>query len=450
MKSAREFAILAGLAMLGPILALTVVVAQQPSLRFNDYHDYWLAGRLVASGGNPYDLGALRELARQENLEFLVGGGYSYLPPFALAMVPLAALPFEASAWLFSLGSVLAFGLAVGWWLQRWLQDAAPSRRRLAAVGCGVYPPVLGSVFVGQVNLVVGVLIAIGFATLVADAVRPGERATSVASGLAEVTSGLALGVAGVVKLYPIAVALPLVLGRRLVMAAALALAFGGSLLLAAVLAPGASQGVDGLGSLLAPDAYWTNQSLNGFASRLVLSTDQTSAMFPGRAPAESLSAVLIVVLAVATLGVLWLARHALALPRGVALASAFVLVAAIAGAPKNSLWNQVPSLVAVGTLLALETPDLTLQRLGRVDRVLLLLWGGSAALQALVDAVLLGGGRAAAYATPLASIALYGVLVLWLLLARRLLVPAEHPAALDEADDAQGRRLREIARAGP
>ena len=28
----------------------------------NDFHDYWLAGRLVMEGRSPYDLGALREL----------------------------------------------------------------------------------------------------------------------------------------------------------------------------------------------------------------------------------------------------------------------------------------------------------------------------------------------------------------------------------------------------
>src|SRR5947207_14918053 len=116
----REFGVLMGLALIGPVLALAVVVAQNPAARFNDYHDYWLAGRILADGGNPYDLDALRTVARQENLEFLVGGGYSYLPPFALAMVPLASLPFQLSAWLFSLVSVVAFALAVAAWLHGW------------------------------------------------------------------------------------------------------------------------------------------------------------------------------------------------------------------------------------------------------------------------------------------------------------------------------------------
>jgi hypothetical protein len=444
-RSPREFAILTALAMLGPLLALGVALGQEPSARFNDYHDYWLAGRLVAGGGNPYDLGALQELAGRENLQFLVGGGYSYLPPFAIAMVPLAALPFEASAWLFSVISVALFGLAVAAWLHRWHPTAAPQRRRLAAVACGVYPPVLGSVFVGQVNLVVGVLIAVGLAPLVAEAVRGQARTSSGPSGASEAIAGLALGLASVVKVYPVLIAFPVVLGRRLVMAAALAITFGGALLAAAVLAPGASQGVAGLRSLFEPDPYWTNQSLNGFASRLVLGTDQTSAPFPGVVPAASLSTVLIVLLGAATLGVLWLARGWLAAPRSVALASAFVLVAALAAAPKNSFWNQVPALVAVGTLLAVDCPDLTLERLRRTDRLLLALWGTSAAAQALVDALILAGGRAAAVATPFASTALYGVLVLWLVLARRLLAPQEVPAMVDEP---HGRRLEGAGRA--
>jgi hypothetical protein len=49
----REFFVLAGLAIVGPGIALAAVLAQPAAERFNDYHDYWLAGRLVAAGGNP-------------------------------------------------------------------------------------------------------------------------------------------------------------------------------------------------------------------------------------------------------------------------------------------------------------------------------------------------------------------------------------------------------------
>jgi len=54
-------------------------------------------GRLVMEGRSPYDLGALRELAAQQHLSLQVGGGYSYPLPFALVMVPFAALPFGAA-----------------------------------------------------------------------------------------------------------------------------------------------------------------------------------------------------------------------------------------------------------------------------------------------------------------------------------------------------------------
>ena len=51
--SRREATILAALAMVGPTLALLAVLSQPPAERFNDYHDYWLAGRLVGTGLNP-------------------------------------------------------------------------------------------------------------------------------------------------------------------------------------------------------------------------------------------------------------------------------------------------------------------------------------------------------------------------------------------------------------
>ena len=74
----------------------------------NDFHDYWLAGRLVLDGRSPYDIGALRDLAAQQHLSLEVGGGYSYPLPFALAMVPLAALPFEVALVIFNAASLAA------------------------------------------------------------------------------------------------------------------------------------------------------------------------------------------------------------------------------------------------------------------------------------------------------------------------------------------------------
>jgi len=103
----RELLVLAGAAMLMPLIQW---VWTNVHGNFNDFHDYWLAGKLVLAGQSPYDIGALRALAKTEHLSFLVGGGYSYPLPFAVFMVPFAMLPFTLSLELFVGLSIALFG----------------------------------------------------------------------------------------------------------------------------------------------------------------------------------------------------------------------------------------------------------------------------------------------------------------------------------------------------
>ncbi|MGA3057316.1 MAG: glycosyltransferase family 87 protein, partial [Candidatus Limnocylindrales bacterium] len=130
----------------------------------NDFHDYWLAGRLILQGQSPYDSAALAGLARKEGLSVLVGGGYSYPLPFAVAMVPFALLPFAVAVTAFNAISLALFGLTVAAWLG-WAHGRTPvgSRRRLvAALAAGLYPPVYGTVAMGQANLILFPLLGIG------------------------------------------------------------------------------------------------------------------------------------------------------------------------------------------------------------------------------------------------------------------------------------------------
>jgi hypothetical protein len=380
---------------------------------FNDFHDYWLAGRLILEGRSPYDLQALRDLARTENLHFMVGGGYSYPPPFALAMVPLALLPFSVSLSVFLAISIAAFGLTVAAWLG-WAHgwERATLRRRLGlALLAGFYPPVYGSVANGQANLILMPLLAGGVAAALA---TPPAR---------QAAGGLLVGLAAVVKLVPGVAVVPLAIGRRWGAAAAVVASALGTLAAATLAVPYAAGGSGDLAALFDPDSYFTNQSINGFVSRLVRDSDRTAAIWPQGFDPRLVMLALTAAFGLATLVILWRARRALASRRGLAIGLALALVAGIVGAPKNSFWNQAFALVGAGLLLAADAPDLRLSRLGRMDLWLLGLWPAGALLWTIMWMFPPSATAAGlpAVVTLLQSSSLYGMLALWLALARHL-----------------------------
>lgn len=404
-----------GLAALvaGPSLAawLLAAVVRLPDL-YNDFHSYWYAGRLLIEGASPYDLGALRDLAARHGDVFVLGTGYSYPLPFAIAMVPLAMMPFDIALALFNLGSIGLFAATVAIWLGRVHPSALPGRRRLAALACGALPPVVGSVLNGQVNLLVTATLAAGIA-LVLDRAR-------TRSGI----GGAAIGLAAVVKLVPGVLAVPLALaGNRRAAAIGVVGAFVGSLGLAALVRPAAAADAAWLAELIRPDPFVTNQSVNGFVTRFFLSTDRMTAPAPGALDPVPAIAILTLALAAATLGVLWRARDRLATGDGLALGLALSLAAATAGAPKTSFWNGMLLLVSVGLIVATLAPRLDGSGLDLVERTCLLGWLVSAFGQPLIW---IAGPVATApgdvVIAILSSIGLYGNLALCWLLGRRLL----------------------------
>jgi hypothetical protein len=180
--------------------------------------------------------------------------------------------------------------------------------------------------------------------------------------------------------------------------------------------------GSSGLASLFDPDSFYTNQSINGFVTRLVSSSDRTAPLWNGGFDPRPVMLVLTAGFALATLAVLWRARGRLADRRGVAIGVGLALVAGIVGAPKESFWNQAIALVAVGLLLAVDVPDLRVGRFERLDRALLIVWFGSAICWAAQWAIEpQASGQLGSVLTVLWSSSLYGMLALWLLLARRL-----------------------------
>ncbi len=233
---------------------------------------------------------------------------------------------------------------------------------------------------------------------------------------------GALLGLAAVVKLVPAALVVPLLLTRRFGVAAGLAIAAAGAVAAATLALPWAATGSGGLASLLDPDPFYSNQSINGFVTRLVWPSELTAPVWEGGFDPRPVMLALTAAFGLATLVVLWLGRREMLTRRGAALGLGLSLVAAIIGAPKDSFWNESLVLVAVGLLLAVETPDLRLGRLGRVDLALLGAWFGSALLWAAI------WGISPAPSVPLAplvtllwSTSLYGLLALWWLFVRRL-----------------------------
>ncbi|HEU4673779.1 MAG TPA: glycosyltransferase 87 family protein [Candidatus Limnocylindrales bacterium] len=421
------------LAAVGPMAALGGAWAIGLDGWFNDFHVYYLAGALVARGDSPYDAAAMTALGRAQGLDFVVGGGYSYPPPFAVAMAALAALPFAAAAALFTAVSVASFALVIGWWVARVVDR--PSRRRLLALAAGFYPPVAGSVFAGQANLIVVALLGFGLAPFLPAGSPAG--AAPPAGFRRSLGAGVAIGFAGIVKVAPLALAAPLALIglRRRPAAVALGGLVAGAaaaLVLAGAIAPSASAGAAGLGGLLAPDPFWTNQSINGALSRLFLDGDRTTALLP--ADPSALIAGMTALLAAATAVVLVRVLVGPDRPtrRGVAVALALAIVAAAVGAPKNSFWNHAPVLLAVA--LALGAGGLTATG-GR--RILVGVWAGATALQAVLDRWLDQPAPAhSAALTVLSDSATIALLALWLALASLALSIAE-PAVRREVDGA-------------
>ncbi len=403
----------------------------------NDFHDYWLAGRLLLDGKSPYDTAAMAALARQEHLSFSLGGGYSYPLPFALAMVPFAALPFDVAVVCFNALSLAAFGLTVAAWATVIHPGATAARWTLVALVAGAYPPIYGTVAMGQANLILFPLLALGAVLALEGSAAPGRPPAR------RVVGGLLLGLAAIVKLVPAALIVPLALGRKWAASSGLVVGAAAAMAISAAIVPWALSGSGGLASLFDPDGFYTNQSINGFVTRLVTTTSRSLPLASGAFDPRPVMLAATALFGLLTLAVLWRSRAKMTSRSGLAYGLAFALVAATIGAPKTSFWNESVLLVAVALVLAVESPDLRLGarsggpagRLDRLDLGLLAFWFGSALLWALVWAIEPArGGTLSAVINLAWSASLYGMLALWLLLARRLLrggaVEGEAPAA--------------------
>ncbi|MEO6796253.1 MAG: glycosyltransferase 87 family protein [Candidatus Dormibacter sp.] len=357
---------------------------------FNDFYDYWAAGVLLNRGQNPYDVAALAAVQRAAGLQVESGSGYSYPLFFAHLLRPLALFDAHTAAIIFSALSLLALAAAMAILLGSIPALSLPVSL-LGGAAAGIFPPVNGSLYFGQANLIVLLALALAYRCA-----APGPM----------------LALASAVKLYPVSGFLAAITERppawrRL-------LNGGGLLLVFLLLQLPTGNGVYGrAGYFLGPDTYWSNESVNGWISRLGLDSTWTRAPVPGL-PVE---AVMVVIVALLTVGTILLLVRVPQRPWAGALAISLWL--GVAGAPKNSLWNFTPLLLC---LVFTWT---------QLNRRWWMLGGGVLAwlmieAQAQLDAARETVYRASSALTWLSSVGLYGALLIGALTAYALWRPGE------------------------
>jgi hypothetical protein len=376
-------------ALAGAALAVAVAVVKarsRPNLDglFNDFYDYWAAGRILDRGGSPYDPHLMSHVLTSAGVHSVVGGAYSY--PLLLAELarPLAALPPGLAAALFTAGSLAALWLGVALLLTP-LRRATSAQLLGLATAAALFAPVVGTLYFGQVNLYLLPLLALAL------------RGVRAEAGIAVATA---------VKLYPGATAMAFVArGRRGVRPLLLTVAA----VLALSLLPNALAGVwparGGALAMLGPDPFWSNESINGLLSRLPL---------PGPA-VTGLMVALCALLGALASGLVLLRRD-----RPWAGAFALLLCYGLVAAPKNSLWNFAPLLVAGAQWWSASGRGPRAAVLGGIVWALVSLQGVVDATQGLREGQPVAAGL-------LASVALLGALLLLGLLAHQL---ATAPAA--------------------
>ncbi len=384
------------------------VLTRGSSGLFNDFYDYWAAGVLLNHGQNPYDLGLLHAAQRAAGLSTETGTGYSYPVFFAELMRPLALLPTGAAAFLFTGLSLVALLYAVALLLGS-IPDLRWPVALLGGAAAGLFPPVIGSVYFGQANLVVLVLLAVAYRC---------------------VTPGPMLGLASAIKLYPATGFLALMTERpprwrRLFNGLAVLVL----LLLLQLTVPSAG-GLGPAGSLLSPDTYWSNESINGWLSRLAIASTWTRPPNPGL-PVEALMLVAALILSVIT--VLVLLRMPSSSWQG---ALALSLWLGTVAAPKNSFWNFTPLLLGVVFAWTQLRGRWWLFGVGVVGWLLL-------ELQAQLDSARETIYQASPALAWLSSVGLYGALILGGVTAYVLL----RPGSSDRPADGHAHRELDVGR---
>lgn len=219
---ARPYGMYAMLGLLGLALAVVGFVRVVPSLiRVPDHYDfaaYYVAARALNQHETLYDGAAMQRAATIDG-QHMAHPLYIYPPFFAAVLRPLASLPFAQAKTLWFVANI---GLFVAmWWLLGRLAQLSWQQRLLGLGLLILAPPFYDTILLGQVNILLLALLTCALALLLR--AKPSNRSDLLAGAL--------IGVAAVIKVYPLAFGLIFLLHRRYIASLGVLLGVAGAML---------------------------------------------------------------------------------------------------------------------------------------------------------------------------------------------------------------------------
>jgi hypothetical protein len=260
--------------LIGLLLGVYAWVAVVPVFgahapRADDFQDYLLAAHQLATGGDPYSSFARTHVP----WDWSLSSGYLYPPAFAVALIPLTWISNDLAVriWLIFIQAAVVASLVIIYGV-----IGRPRRGELLCLVAVLttFFPLLSSNLTGTMNAILLLLVTGAWAAW--------QRQRDVAAGVM-------VGIAAVIKLFPLALVPYLAWRRHWRLLAALGLTLLGGLLLGLAVTS-LDHNIyyfrDMLPHLAAGTGYRENQSLAGFTARICnpsLAQDGGSAGWCGR-----------------------------------------------------------------------------------------------------------------------------------------------------------------------
>lgn len=229
---------------------------------FNDFHSYYIGSYLFWHGQNPYDTaGDFSKAALSFNLHFLFGTGYSYPPLLAFLFFPLLFFQPLVAARIFA-GLTMMLYMAFCFLILRERKKQSFLNLFFLSLFLATFLPAVDSANHGQVNIIVLFCIFLYF--------KLEGR---------EKLSSFFLVFASLVKVYPVFFLVKELIEKKVKFILSFFFWAAGLVIITAI-AGGFNlwkiyffKVLPKIGSSL--DAYYTNQSINGVLSRMLLGNDR-------------------------------------------------------------------------------------------------------------------------------------------------------------------------------